>query len=441
MVMRNPVQALFFSWTCLLTKYFPRTGARLLDLPIRSIVGSRLVSAFFSRRNRSHLIKVRSFRRFLVHPDVHIGDAIMAQSAATALRDFFPDAEVDVVANRSVMTLIEGNPEVTRFLPMYSGGTFPPDSELEAVAQLMKQGKYDLCINMNPFLTSKRFEIKNLPIFDFTSHASTIIRNESTVSQINHIAFQYHRFIHDLLKNRVQPLNARPFVGVPVRLSDGAVEEAARFLEGFGSDRALVMFNTDTASPYTRLPFAHQTELVRLLLQQGVSLLIGAGHTEAGLGKRLIETVSPPWRNHVRLIPANMSLAGFSALGDQADLFITGDTGPMHIAAARKVSPSGNYRVRNQTALLCLFGATPSRMSGYDSVQPGYLPSNQDSPSWTVVAGSPCRNITCLNKLFKTCQTVRCFEEIEMSRVANLVAGHLKKSSDVRRLASLKIGR
>lgn len=433
--MRNPVQAIFFSWTSLLTTYFPRLGRRLLDVPIRFIVGNPLVSFFFKKKNQSSLKRVRTFRRFLVHPDIHIGDAVMAQAAVTALRDFFPDAEIDFVANKSVMPLIEGNPEISHFLALYSGGVFAPDSELKNVGELIKKGNYDLCININPFLSAGDLSKASGPVFDFTTHAATMVRNEGTATEVNHIAFQYHRFVHELLGQVAAPRRLTPLAGVGVRLVDSAFEEAAQFLEGFPADRTIVLMNTDTASPYTRLPFAYQVDLVIRLLKDGVSLLIGAGHVDVGIGNRLFEAIPTELRPRVRLIPAKMSLPAYAALSDQADLFISGDTGPMHIAAARKYSRTGKYKVRNQTAVLCFFGATPARMSGYASNQAGYFAANQEAPSWTFVAASPCRNITCLNKLFKTCKTVRCFEVLDLDQVMQSIMPQLRQSLDRRRLA------
>jgi len=107
-------------------------------------------------------------------------------------------------------------------------------------------------------------------------------------------------------------------------------------------------------------------------------------------------------------------------------VFISGDTGPLHIAAARKVSPTGRHPVRNRTAVLSFFGATPARLSGYDSSQPGFLAANQDAPSWTFVSRSPCRNITCLDKLYKTCRVVRCFEGLDLEGMVAKVGSHLQ---------------
>jgi hypothetical protein len=176
------------------------------------------------------------------------------------------------------------------------------------------------------------------------------------------------------------------------------------------------------------MPFESQARLLGLLASgtsPDITILLGAGHTEAGIGERLAGTIPSPFRSKVRIIPRTMPLEVFSALIDFADVFISGDTGPLHLAAARRYSRSGRHQFRNRTAVLSFFGATMPRMSGYDSVRPGYLPANQDAPSWCYQAGSPCRNITCLNKMFKTCKTVRCFEHVDAAGLSTLVAGYL----------------
>jgi hypothetical protein len=85
----------------------------------------------------------------------------------------------------------------------------------------------------------------------------------------------------------------------------------------------------------------------------------------------------------------------------------------------------GRHQFRNWIAVLSFFGATPPRMSGYDSFRPGYLPANQDAPSFCYQAVSPCRNVTCLNKLFKTCVTPRCFEHVDVDGLAGQAVAHL----------------
>ena len=188
------------------------------------------------------------------------------------------------------------------------------------------------------------------------------------------------------------------------------------------------MLNPDAASPYTRVPFNEQVELLRQLSALAVPVLVAAGHTEANVGVRLRDALPAAQQRGLHIIPATMPLDAWSALIDRADAFVSADTGPLHLGAARKVSRSGSRSFRNRTAIHGIFGATPARMSGYDSTLPGFLPANQDAPSHTYVAGSPCRNITCLNKLYKTCQTVRCFEVTDIDAIGSTIRAEIPTS-------------
>jgi hypothetical protein len=212
--------------------------------------------------------------------------------------------------------------------------------------------------------------------------------------------------------------------------SDAAIAGAARFAASVGLSPAapVVMYNPDTASPFTLMPFDAQAALLGEIVARAptaTAILLGAGHTARGIGERLLAALPTAVQGRVRIVPRSMPLDVYAALIDFADVFVTGDTGPLHLAAARRYARSGCYRFRNRTAVLSFFGATPPRMSGYDSSRPGYLPASQDAPSFCCQAVSPCRNVTCVNKLFKTCATPRCFEHVDVDGLASHAVAHL----------------
>lgn len=428
--MDTRVHNIVFAATSRLTDIFPVFGARLLDSMILPVAGSRTVSAMFARHNRKTMKRVVAFRRFLVIPDIHIGDAVMTQSALTALRDFFPDAEIDYVINRMVAPVIEGNPDATRVMPILSGAQFPSSTDVATLREIIREGHYDLCLSLGPFLDKQDLVERGRPFVSFLTHTATILRNEGDPAQINHFSYQYYQFVRGLLSTVAQPIRGDCYQGVRTTYSDQVIGQASRFATeaGLSQGAPVIMVNPDGASRFTLMPFENQAALLGRLATDttsDITILLGAGHTWEGIGKRLADSVPSPLRAKFRIIPSSMPLEVYSALMDFADLFITGDTGPLHLAAARRYSRSGRHQFRNRTAVLSLFGATMSRMSGYDSSRPGYLPANQDAPSWCYQAGSRCRNITCLNKYFKTCGTVRCFEHVDVAGLAALVVSHV----------------
>ncbi len=408
----------------------PRAGARFLDATFRPVAGSRLLAVLLARRNRRVMRGPRSFQSFLVIPDIHIGDAVMSQTALAAIRDFFPAARVDYLVSQTAFPLIEGNPDATRVLPFFSNGSFPSAPDLAALRQLIRDERYDLTLSFCPYLGPRDIGAPGTALVDIMSHAPAVVRNERRLDVINHFAWQTHRFTLDLLSLIARPLRPEAFPGVHVRVGDAAVEDAGRFVAeaGLPTGLPIIMLNPDAASPFTRVPDEILSGLLTLLVKLDVAILVGAGHTEVGIGERIVAALPSSLRQKARLVPTRLSLEAYTALIDLSDVFVTGDTGPMHLAAARKLSRTGRHHFRNQTAVLSIFGATPARMSGYDSVQPGYLPADQTAPSWSFTAESRCRNITCVNKVFKTCRAPRCFDAVDITALASRIREHLKSA-------------
>jgi ADP-heptose:LPS heptosyltransferase len=414
----NPrLQEILFDVSSRITGLSPRLGAGFLDAVWRPAVGNAPLRAFARWRDGRAIKRLRSFSRFLVIPDIHIGDAIMTQSAVTALRDFFPDARIDYVVNKTAFPLIEGNPEATRVLPFFSNGSFISGQDLQALRDLVRREKYDVCWNFSPYVNDKDIASDGPTIFNIMTRSPEIIMNERRPSRINHFIYQDYWFVREIV-SLVAPLKrTERFQGARLTLRASAGHRARRFIAeaDLPPGRPIVLFNPDGASPYTRIPFEAQTALLKRLVELDVSILLNSGHTVAGIGNRLRDSLPADLRTRVRVIPLEIPIDVYAAIIDLADVFLSGDSGPLHIAAARRYAFDNDYDFRNRTAVLSCFGATAARMSGYDSVQSGFLPANQDAPSWAFVAGSPCRNITCMNKMYKTCRTVRCFEDLDIS--------------------------
>jgi heptosyltransferase-2/heptosyltransferase-3 len=423
----NQIQKSFFHLTSVVTNYFPRAGAKFFDFTVLPVMGNPLLVRQVFQRNRKSLGRA-PFRKILVIPDIHIGDAIMMQAAVQAFRDFFPEAQIDYVVKKSVAGLIEGNPAISRLYPLFTGALFPTDEDVENIKKLVAENHYDLCFNCSPFFEDSALFPEDQKILNFMTVAPQLMMNEKNETGINHFLFQAYEFVQKLLEAN---FNIRPFVsfaGVGITLSNEAFEKAQNFVldNGVGKDKPIVFFNPDTASPYTFIPVPYQVDMLKKILTQDVSLLLGSGFTHQGIERQLWDSLSEEERQKVVIVPTSLPIDAYAALTDFADVFLSGDTGPLHIAAARKFSRSGQVQFKNKTFIGSIFGATPARMSGYDSENPLFPPAHQDAPSRTYISQSPCRNITCVNKMVKTCDTPRCFEVLDVDKIVRDVQHHLK---------------
>lgn len=351
----------------------------------------------------------------------------MTQAALTAVRDFFPQARIDYLVNKTAFPLIEGNPDATRVLPFFSNGLFISRDNLDALRDWVRREKYDLCLNFGPFVKDKDIVSDGQHVLNILNRSPVIINNERDPSRINHFIYHFYWFVRELLATRAPLKRNTAFTGVRLTIKASARDRARGFLAkaGLPSGLPIVLCNPDGASPFTRIPFARFSDLLTRLGGLDVSILINGGHTVAGIGERLRESLPSDLQPRVTIIPSEIPIDAYAAIIDMCDVFISGDTGPLHLAAARRFSFEGDFTFRNRTAVFSCFGGTPARMSGYDSFRSGFLPANQDAPSWNTTAGSPCRNITCVDKFFKACRTVRCFEDLDIAELVGRVQSQL----------------
>ena len=420
-------QQFLFHLASVLTDWFPRTGSWLLDSIIPPILGHRLLVERTFRKNLKIVSRVKQFKKILVVPDIHIGDTVMMQGAVKVFRDFFPEAQIDYAVKRSVAGLIEGNPSITRVFPCFTGTLLPSPSDFESVKKILTGNDYDFCFNGSSLFQAGNPFPRDLAVLHFLSAGPQLVRNGKDRVGINHFLYQSYSFMEDLLRKSGFKNHGGPFKGVPVTLSDEAFKKAGDFLrdENVPKNKPIVFLNPDTASPYTVIPVQYQVRIIQELLKMDCAIILAASFTFKDIGERILDSLTQEEIGKIFVLTPQLPIEVYAALIDLSDVFISGDTGPLHIAAARKVSKSGNIEFKNRTFVISVFGATPARMSGYDSTDPLFLPANQDAPSRTYISKSPCRNITCLNKMVKTCKTPRCFEVLDVDAMVEDIKTHL----------------
>ncbi len=417
-----------------LTDIFPESGGRILNWALTGLLGSSVLSAHMFKRNSNRVRDMKSYQRMLVMSDLNIGDALFAQAIVSSLRDYFPSAEIDLVIGAVAQSLVQDNTEIDHVLPILRGAPFPAQSDFANVKRLSLSGGYDLLFSCSPFFRVKKDFGKSRNTIDFTPLAAMLVRGERFNHEKNHVVFQMHRFIHDLFSGFMKPKRTNLFRGVSVTLSDEAINTAQQFLKGndLYGEGPKIMFNPDASTRFTAIPFEVQVSLLKKLTRSTYRILLGGGHTNPGIENRLLKFLSGSEQARVTIVPPSTPIDAYAALIDFADVYISGDAGPLHIAAANKRSSSGNYDFRNRTAVFSIFGATPARIYGYDSRYPNFFPANQDAPSHAYISQSPCRNITCINKMAKTCRTLRCFQFVDTDRIASDISMILKNTEPSR---------
>lgn len=420
-LMDGQASLMLFRVASMITNVAPKTGSKVLDRVLNQTVGSRRFLKYQARLNRDRLAGIESPDNILIVADLNIGDAILTQSCVSAVRDFFPTARIDYVIGRAAAALVTENAEVTNVFPLFRHAPQPSAGDINRLGCAMSEFPYDIVFNFCPYV-GRHWLAQHVPtVVDYTYLAGQMVAGNDRGTSICHIMYCIHRFMHILFRPRWSPSRSRLFRGVNLTLSRTASRQAEEFLQAknLAHEQSLHLYNPDASSRFTRLPLAEQVSLLEGLSTLPGSGLLAAGHSWPGIEHILLAQLSPQARAHWTLVPRTMSIDAFAALIDHCQLYLSPDTGQLHLAAARKQSACGSRRFRNKTAVWGIFGATPGRLYGYDSKRTGYMAANQDAPS-RIYTGTPtCRNLTCINKAAKTCPNVHCFDHLS---VANIIA-------------------
>jgi len=166
---------------------------------------------------------------------------------------------------------------------------------------------------------------------------------------------------------------------IPLYLSAEQIRNAAEVVRDIkkrssvAPERArLLVVATDTTSVVTRPPIDLLAESLSRALRQCPELVVCIlqGYTDPGAALKLLEALKSAFDGRVFLMPVEPKprLLDVAAFIDQADVFVTGDTGLMHLAATfKKVSEDDAtlYYPHNGVHIITLFGGTNPGLYGY----------------------------------------------------------------------------
>ena len=430
------------------TDAYPSFGPKIFQRAFIGFFGSRMVSGFFIHKyqqewnaSRAMLFDVKNVVRrpkILLIVDVCIGDAVLASESLRTIGQSFPDAALHYVCNKTGGELIEGMPGVQVHNIIRGERGFPTEEDLSRLRALVDRERFSVVLNLGPFLSKKSLGSNAHMIQLYVPFAAFVFRAWK-LNKTRHISYLSRAFASEFLAtenasivNDNRGINYSGTLNTnSVYLSSDAIAKAKTFLEdhGVNAGSRIVFFNPDATSKFGQIPFEIQTMLLRQIaeLKTISTILIGRAYTSVDIERSLIASLPEVLREKVLVVP-HMPIEAYTALIDASDMFISGDTGPLHIAACRKLTNDGRP-LRNKTVVLAIYGATDSRMYGYDSEQPFHAPANQDVPSRSFSASVPCRNITCVNKFGKSCAEVRCFDHLPTDEIFEYISSYFKMLS------------
>jgi ADP-heptose:LPS heptosyltransferase len=315
-----------------------------------------------------------------------IGDAIsVGLSAVDQVRRNDParEVEVDVLCNQLQTEVLAVDPRIHRLIevdrrlfPSNEAGTvkrgFFLSSEAVKLVQFLRTQGYAAVL---PFVFS--------PTFFYELHLPIMFLSPGEVWQM--IA-RVRAFEDTPTRRLMRGIISKHFgksisdsegdADIPLYIYPEHVVQARRALARLKRQASVppelsrvLLVAPDTSSEITRPPVALLAEGIAGALKRDSSLVaaILPGYTDVHAAPNLWQALSPAFPGRVLLLPAEpkFPLLELAAFIDQCDIFISGDTAVMHLAAARKVVRGEGCAPRNTVKIITLFGGTNPALYGY----------------------------------------------------------------------------
>ena len=317
------------------------------------------------------------YQNILIIKPGAIGDLLQMTPVIRSLHAASPAARISLLVGSEPSTeLFRHNPHVSELFVYDRSHT-----NILPLWQELRARRFDLVLN---------FQRSNLRAWLLAAAAfpcRVLVYHRSTSTGVHAVA--------NYLKT-LEPLGIpAPDLRLELFLDDDSRAFAQRLLSGHGLDRVpVIAVNPGASHAVNRWPAERFAELVDLIASRTSArpLITGGPGDEP-----LAEAVVARSRTRPVNIAGTTSLLQLGAVLERCSVLVSGDTGPMHMAAAVG------------TKVIALFGAADPARTGPVGVDHRLIQAEG-------VACVPCRSRTCTNRAY-----LECMENIPADRVMDAI--------------------
>jgi ADP-heptose:LPS heptosyltransferase len=275
----------------------------------------------------------------------NLGDMLLMTPAFHAVKTSLPQARLTLLASPVGAQVGLLNPDIDEVITYQAPWVdpwrkLPHDSEREQrmIAQL-RAYHFDAAIIFTSFRQSALPAAYMCYLADIPLRAAASVDGPGSLLTTRHK--HPERMMHEVERGLdlvgalgMQTMERDLVLSVPA----GALTEVSAFLAERGMRGSpLVVVHPGCSMPARTYPWEMYAQVIDLLIAQtGAYVVVTGAADERELVDRIIEHIRPAYRRQIFPIAGVLPFPQFCALIQLADLVITNNTGPMHIAAAVK---------------------------------------------------------------------------------------------------------
>ncbi|GCE27733.1 ADP-heptose--LPS heptosyltransferase [Dictyobacter alpinus] len=352
-------------------------------------------------------------RRILVIRLDLIGDLVLSLPVVRLLKRTYPDAEIDLLALPSSARVITSDPDIQTIFTYDPNiwrrpkGLLNPKNWREArqLRQRLQERDYDLAISVfGPWAAILSVLSGARRRVGFGKEGYPGLLTDSVAGQHWDPRDHIHEVDYCLRLAQAAGATIQPEDRIPtLAVSDTARQAVETLLqqEGIPVGKTLIACHVSSNNGQAkRWPIPYWARLIDRLIQSGLAMVVFTGAPD---DQELIAAIMARMQEQASNLAGKTSLAQLAALLQRADIVITGDSGPMHIACAVG------------TRVIAIHGPTDPALSGPVSPQATVLRDDIWCSPCYKAKGAPadCRFFTtqCMKNItpqhvFNTVETV-----------------------------------
>ncbi|MBK9714677.1 MAG: glycosyltransferase family 9 protein [Kouleothrix sp.] len=300
----------------------------------------------------------------------NLGDVLVTTPAIHAIRRSLPDAAITLLASPVGAQVGRLNPDIADVIvyespQMDPWGRLPHDSAREQrTIALLKERRFDAAIIFTSFRQSSLPAAYMCYLADIPLRAAASIDGSGSLLTTRHK--HPERMMHEVERglDLVGALGlGTDEVDLVLKVPDDArasveFKVLSSELEGYENSQLktqnsklsgpLVVVHPGCSMPARTYPWELYAEVAGLLVERlGATVALTGAEGERDLVERVLGRVRPEHRAATLALAGELPFAAFCALIEAADLTITNNTGPMHIAAALKTPVVALFALTN----------------------------------------------------------------------------------------------
>ncbi|MCI7613394.1 MAG: glycosyltransferase family 9 protein [Selenomonadaceae bacterium] len=309
----------------------------------------------------------RDYKNILVINLMHIGDLMLVTPVLRTLRTNYPQARISLLADKKLADLVQYNRHIDECLLIDKKGR---DDSLPSFIKYIwgiRKKKFDLVINLH-----RNERASAIAAF---SGADRIVGYakpgfallfDKVLPNLKAVKHQIHSHF-DVLEQAVG-IDRIDDGGLEMWLPEVAVRSADKiWQENFAPDKKVVAFNIGASWKTKRWIDTYFARCADELLAKGYGVAFFGGPMDTELVEACIAQMKHRDSGDIKVFTGKVSLGELGALLKKCALFLTTDSGPMHVGVSQNVP------------VVTMFGASPV---------PGFYP--YDARDVLIKTPEPC---------------------------------------------------